>query len=65
MQTIATVQAYDVMDQIHVSLQVRQQENHESDWETVLLTVTTFTSVGETEPLEWLRDCLVGLLETL
>lgn len=63
MQTIATVQIYDVMDQVHISLQVRQQENDVSPWETVMLEVGTYPGTGESEPREWLRDSLVALIE--
>lgn len=65
MLTNATISAYDVMGDIIAAAKVRQQDGPEEPWETVLLVVTPITSVGETEPREWLRDCLVGLLESL
>lgn len=65
MLTNATISAYDVMGDVVVAVSVRQQETPESPWERVILTTCALTSVGETEPREWLRDCLVGLLESL
>lgn len=65
MLTNATISAYDVMGDVVIAATVRQQEHPESTWETTLLKVERTTSVGETLPHEWLRDCLVALLETL
>lgn len=65
MLTNATISAYDVMGDVVIAVSVRQQETPESPWERVILTTHALTSVGETEPREWLRDCLVGLLESL
>lgn len=65
MLTNATISCYDVMGDIIVAVSLRQQEHPEAKWEQALLQVTPIRSEGETEPREWLRDCLVGLLETL
>ena len=65
MLTNATVSAYDVMGDVVIAATVRQQESPESPWENTLLTVQRTTSVGETEPREWLRDCLIALIESL
>lgn len=65
MLTNATIALYDVMGDIVICAHVRQQEAPESPWETTLLRTQATTSVGETEPHEWLKDCLVALIETL
>lgn len=65
MQHIASVQCYDVLDQVVIAVQVREKDAFESDWQTVLLTSTSVTGDGESQPREWLRDSLVALLETL
>ena len=62
---IATVHAYDCMDQVQVSVQARDidEDIHEGDPPYVL--VTTFPGTGEDDPRQWLRDLLVGILERL
>lgn len=65
MRSMATIHTYDVLDQMYVAVQVKQCDAFENAWETVLLMTATFPGDGESEPSEWLRDCLVGLLERL
>lgn len=65
MLTNATISCYDVMGDIIVAVSVRQQDHPRAAWEPVLLHATAIRSEGETEPREWLQDCLVGLLESL
>lgn len=65
MYQIATISAYDVMDQVHIVARVRQYdaiapgEGSEFAWET------TIPGEGECEPGQWLREVLVGLIEVL
>lgn len=65
MLTISTIHCFDMLDKVHVQAVVSQRDRPESPWEAVLSAPATFTSEGVTEPHEWLRDCLVALLETL
>lgn len=62
----ATVNAYDVMDQVHVIVSVRSQSEDRSECiETVLHHATTLSGEGETDPALWLQDVLVAALELL
>jgi hypothetical protein len=62
----ATVNAFDLIDQVHVSAVVRC---HAASGEETTVTVwqgsATVAGVGEGDPLQWLSDALVALLETL
>lgn len=60
----ADIHAYDVMDQVWITARVRSLEPDRSGPTTLLLEVTTsILGEGETDPRQWLRDVLVGLLE--
>ena len=62
----ATLDAYDVMDRVHVIARVRCTTAHrEEAIETVLHLPTTFLGTGETDPRRWLEDALVAMLEAL
>lgn len=62
----ATLYAYDVMDRVQITAQVRSTSpGPEGTIETRFHSATTIPSVGETDPREWLRDVLVGALEDL
>lgn len=58
--------AYDVMDQVSVTIGIREQaEGAEAPIETVLATATTVPGVGESDPRRWAIDALVAALEVL
>lgn len=66
MYRTANAAAYDVMDQVFISVTVQTYEPNgeifersESTW------ATTVPGTGEESESEWLRDALVALLETL
>lgn len=66
MWTMSRVEAYDAMGLVVVTVSVRQQEEGiEGATRAVLQRSTVLSSVGETDPREWLRDALIGLLEDL
>lgn len=58
--------AYDMLDSVVLSL-VLCDTTPEAPvhWETVLSTATTIRGAGVTDPREWARDALVGMLEAL
>lgn len=63
---MASVHAYDVMSQVHITASVRGQIGAgEQLTDLVLATTTTIDGVGESDPRAWLEDVLVGLLEAL
>ena len=58
--------AYDVMDQVSVTLAIREQGEHlGTPIETVLHLATTVPGVGESDPRKWAMDALVAALESL
>lgn len=65
MYSTATLSAYDVLSNIHVSASVRQYDgvtlgqSCEFHWET------TVPGEGECEPGQWLREALLALIEVL
>jgi hypothetical protein len=60
------VTAYDVLDQVHISVILRSSENDpESKPHTELQYVTTYAGEGITDPGAWVRDTLVAALEAL
>lgn len=62
----ARVHAYDVMDQVVISVRLWDQEDlvgHHAT--TTLSAVTTIAGEGQDDPTEWLRDALIGALEAL
>ena len=62
----ATINAFDVMGDVHVSAQVRARgDSHEDPVLTVRGYTTTVPGSGETDPAVWLRDALLALAETL
>jgi hypothetical protein len=62
----ATVHAYDVMDQIFISVSVRATTEDRSETiESELRLTTTIEGVGEDDPREWLRDVLLAALESI
>jgi hypothetical protein len=63
---MATANAYDVMGDVFITVEVRSQgESPERPVETVLRATTTISGVGETNPRDWLEDILVACLESL
>ena len=63
---MATANAYDVMGDVFIQVEVRQAgESPERPIETVLRATTTISGVGETNPRDWLEDVLVACLESL
>lgn len=67
MHRTCTVTAYDLLDTIVVTVSIK-------DWDATLPEVgsyeeyaatATISSTGESEPVEWLQQALLGLLETL
>jgi len=66
MYYIATAHAYDVMDTVTVTAEVRSVPGTgETPTACVLRATTTLSGVGETDPREWLVDVLVALLESI
>lgn len=66
MYRVATISAYDVMDQVHLAATVRLWDGLEvkpSDLE--FHCSTAVQGVGSAEGREWLRDALIGLIEAL
>lgn len=58
--------AYDVMDQIWVTLSLHsQQDVAEGAADALAHISTTVAGVGESDPREWMRDALVAALEVL
>lgn len=58
------VHAWDVMDRVFITVDVREYP-HDAEQESrpALTFQTTIPGEGVTDPQEWLRDVLVGLLE--
>lgn len=66
MHYTATINAWDVMDTVHVTARVQATTGTgETPIERVLSASTTVSGVGETDPREWLVDVLVALLESV
>lgn len=62
----ASVHAYDVMDSIVITAEVRSTaDTPERPTTGVLRATTVIVGIGETDPREWLQDALVGILEVL
>lgn len=62
----AQVWAYDMFGQVQVSATLwRSPLPSEEARVPLLRTSTTLTGTGEPDEREWLRDALVGLMETL
>lgn len=66
MYRIASIAAYDVLSEVHVSAQVVLYEGIEETTHTVELScATTVDGVGSATAEVWLRDALIALAETL
>lgn len=66
MYCTATVNAYDALDKVMIAVVLRQKELGPTGASSTVETLATeIDSTGETDPREWLRDALVGLLEAL
>ena len=60
------VLAYDVMDQVHVGVVIRDMEtavDHSAEW--IPLVSTSVQGIGETDRRAWVQDALVAALERL
>lgn len=63
---VTTINAYDALDRVVVAAVVRATAGGVGDpIINVLEHVATVEGVGENDPTQWLRDALVGLLESL
>lgn len=61
-----TLNAYDVMGNVHIAVVVRAlSDGPLQAFETVLQCETTIPGVGEADPRLWLKDALIGMLEAL
>lgn len=66
MHYIATAHAYDVMDAVHITAEVRSVTGgEEGPTDAVLRATTVVSGVGETDPRKWLMDVLVALMEEI
>ena len=66
MKYIASMHAYDVLDNVQVTVLVREYVDYsEEKSELVLAQAQVFRGEGVDNAREWLRDVLVELLETL
>lgn len=66
MHRTAYVSIYDVLDRISVTVAVRDHDRIlDGDHVVELSTGTLIPSTGEAEPIEWLQQALLGLLESL
>lgn len=66
MYRIASIAAYDVLSEVHVSAQVVLYEGSLEQTHTVEFScATTVDGVGSSDGATWLRDALVALAETL
>ena len=66
MYYLAGISAYDALTTVvvHVSVKTRMEEL-DGQLGVVFDLTTSLDGVGETDPVEWLRDALVQLLEVL
>lgn len=66
MYRMLSVQAFDMLDAVHVHARLKNVEELSPGAEsTVLERTTSIQSVGRSDDHEWLRDVLVALLEDL
>lgn len=59
------VSTYDCLDRVHVSAQVWEDPGNGEPKTLVLQAVCDVQGEGVTDPKEWLKDALIGLVETL
>lgn len=62
---IATLHAYDCMDQVQISLTCRDIDEDVHEGAEPLQVTTTAQGEGVTDLREWLRDCLLVAIEAL
>lgn len=66
MYRVATIACYDVMDTVQISATVRLWDGLVTDGSDVEFhCAATVQGVGSAEGHEWLRDALIGLIESL
>ncbi len=62
----AHLTAYDMLDQVQVTLSIRGTEGSlGAPQEPVLFRSTLVRGTGEVDPTEWGKDALLAILETL
>lgn len=60
------VDAFDMLDRIHISMRVRSHATLTEDLSSVLIERSvTVQGTGEDDPGTWARDALVALIEAL
>jgi hypothetical protein len=64
-ELIGTVQAFDCLSDVHVSYRIIDYDSLTSGHELIAAGVVQLRGEGISDPRAWLRDALVGLLETL
>lgn len=66
MKRVLAVQAYDCLENVHVTGVIRTYDDWEENREVkVEVRQQTFPSTGVQEGTEWAKDALVALLEAL
>ena len=66
MKLMASLHAYDCLENVNVSCLVRQYGDYEDGpGEDVLRLAAAVRGEGIDNPREWLRDALLGLLELI
>lgn len=66
MYRVATIAVYDVLETVHITATVRLWDGLITDGSDVEFTCdTTVQGVGSAEGREWLRDALIGMIESL
>lgn len=58
--------AYDVMDRVHVTVEMREHSDNPLERsQSVLHADTTIQGTGEDDARQWAIDALVGMIESL
>ena len=66
MYRVATVSAYDMLDQVHATATVSRYEADGAGYERGVFTASVqVRGIGEETDARWLRDALIALAETL
>jgi len=66
MYLMATLNTFDCIDRVHMGVTVRAlTDGPDGAWETVFRCSTTIPGEGETDPRQWIKDSLIGMLEAL